>query len=222
MIQKKKRIVLFLPHRADPAEGVRVAADLLPLELLQIASWPDQEGYECVIVDAMVHDDYMQRLEELCDGALLFASSCILGYQVAHGAQVAKVIRGRFPDLPIIWGGWFPSVLPERYFAEGIADAVALGQGELTFWEVVQAIDCGEDLMSVPGLALERDGKVVYTDHRTIVGFDKFPDAPWHLIDFEEYVERQQNPGPWKMRHKYPDPWGHASRHPSARLQLLL
>ncbi|MCP3918196.1 MAG: B12-binding domain-containing radical SAM protein [bacterium] len=207
MIQRKKRIVMFMPHRADPDEGVRVAADLLPLELLQIAALPEQAGYEVVIVDAMVHDDYMERLYELCDGALCFASSCILGFQVAHGARVAKKIRERFPDLPMIWGGWFPSVAPELYFEEGIADAVGLGQGELTFWDVVQALDSGEDLTSVPGLLVQRDGKPVYTDHRPVVGFDSIPDAPWHLIDYEEYVARQQNTGPWKMRHKYPDPW---------------
>ena len=41
MIQRsKKHLVLFLPHRADPAEGVRVCADLLPLEMLQIATYP--------------------------------------------------------------------------------------------------------------------------------------------------------------------------------------
>ena len=99
MIQKKKRLVLFLPHRADPAQGVRVSADLTPLELLQIAGFPDQNGYECVIIDAMVDPDYMARLEEACDGALLFASSCILGYQVAHGAQVARAVRAKFPKL---------------------------------------------------------------------------------------------------------------------------
>ncbi|MEM7030957.1 MAG: response regulator, partial [Chloroflexota bacterium] len=33
---------------ADPEEGVRVAADLLPLELLQIAAWPVEDGYEVV------------------------------------------------------------------------------------------------------------------------------------------------------------------------------
>ena len=115
MIQRKKRVVLFLPHRADPEQGVRVAADLLPLELLQIAAWPVEDGYEVVIVDAMVHDDYMERLMELCDGALVFASSCILGFQVAHGARVARAIRQRFPDLPIVWGGCFPSVAPELY-----------------------------------------------------------------------------------------------------------
>ncbi|MFT4540497.1 MAG: anaerobic magnesium-protoporphyrin IX monomethyl ester cyclase [Planctomycetota bacterium] len=207
MIQRKKRIVMFLPHRADPEQGVRVAADLLPLELLQIASIPDAEGYECVIVDAMVHDDYMEQLMELCEGALLFASSAILGFQVAHGARVARAVRERFPSLPIIWGGWFPSVAPELYIQEGIADAVGLGQGELTFADVVRAIDCGESLESVPGLAIPKDGAVAYTEHRPVVGFDKIPDAPWHLLDYELYVERQQNPGPWKLRHKYPDPW---------------
>ena len=62
MIQQKKRLVLFLPHRADPAQGVRVSADLLPLELLQIAGIPDQEGYDVQIIDAMIHEDYMERL----------------------------------------------------------------------------------------------------------------------------------------------------------------
>ncbi|MDA1264314.1 MAG: radical SAM protein [Planctomycetota bacterium] len=207
MIQRKKRVVLFLPHRANPDEGVRVAADLLPLELLQIATLPERDGFEVVIVDAMVHPDYMRRLEELCDGALCFASSCILGYQVDHGAQVARKIRQKFPSLPIIWGGWFPSVIPELYLNEGIADAVGLGQGEITFGEVVQALDSGEDLANVPGLAIKRDGKVVYTDHRPVIGFDKIPDCPWHLIDFEEYVALQNDPGPYKLRHKYPDPW---------------
>ena len=31
---------------------MKVYADLLPLELLQIAGLPDQNGYECVLVDA--------------------------------------------------------------------------------------------------------------------------------------------------------------------------
>jgi radical SAM superfamily enzyme YgiQ (UPF0313 family) len=204
---KKKRLVLFLPHRADPKEGVRVHADLLPLELLQIAAIPDAEGYEVVLIDAMVDDDYMAQIMELCDGALLFGSSCILGTQVAHGAEVARAVRERFPELPIIWGGWFPSVAYKQYLREGVADAVAIGQGEITFWEVVQALENGTPLEDVDGLALLRDDKVIVTDTRKIVGWDAYPDTPWHLIDYERYVERQNNPGVAKVRHKLPLPW---------------
>jgi len=217
MIQptQKKRIVLFLPHRANPDEGVRVAADLLPLELYQIATFPVQAGFEVHVVDAMIHEDYERRLMELCDGALCLASSCILGYQVLHGAQMARRIRQRFPDLPIIWGGWFPSVVPELYIEEGIGDAVGLGQGEFAFWDVVQALDCGEPLENVAGLVVRgADGKPHYTDHRPVAGFEKIPPVPWDLCDFERYVELQNNPGNAKLRHRLPDPLGMSAGTP--------
>lgn len=120
MIQRKRRIVLFLPHRADPGRGERFSADLLPLELLQIASGPVADGYEVVLIDAMIEPNYREKVLEACEGALLFASSCILGYQVYDGYLVAQMVRERFPQLPIIWGGWFPSVIPEMYFENGI------------------------------------------------------------------------------------------------------
>jgi anaerobic magnesium-protoporphyrin IX monomethyl ester cyclase len=201
-----KRIVLFLPHRANPDEGVRVSADLLPLELLQIATYPAAAGYEIHLVDAMVHEDYLERLMQLCDGAMLLASSCILGYQVTHGAQVVRQVRERYPNLPVVWGGWFPSVVPELYLREGLADAVGLGQGEETFGELVEAIANGTPLDDVAGLALLRDNKVHYTPHRAVVGFENIPPVPWHLMDFEAYVERQNNPGRAKIRHRLPLP----------------
>jgi len=208
VIQKKKKIVLFLPHRADPARGEMFSADLLPLELLQIASGPVADGYDVVMIDAMIDENYIEKVLEACDGALCFASSCILGYQVYDGYVVAQAVRERFPDLPIIWGGWFPSVTPDMYLEGGIADAVGIGQGEITFREVVQALDSGTDLAEVPGLALRRDGRTIYTDHRPVVGFDQFEPVPWHLLEFEKYAELQIRPTHLKVRHRFPLP-GH-------------
>ncbi len=209
MIQRKKKIVLFLPHRADPSRGERFSADLLPLELLQIASGPVADGYEVIMIDAMVEPDYIAKVLEACDGALCFASSCILGYQVYDGYVVAKAVREKFPSLPILWGGWFPSVIPELYFEHGIADAVGIGQGELTFREAVQAIDAGEPLSSVPGLALPGGDRTIFTDTRPVVGFDKLERTPWELLDYEKYAELQVKPSyNTKVRHRFPIP-GH-------------
>ncbi len=209
MIQRKPKIVLFLPHRADPSRGERFSADLLPLELLQIASGPIADGYEVVMIDAMVEPDYMKKVDEACEGALLFASSCILGYQVYDGYATAQMVREKHPNLPIIWGGWFPSVTPEMFLNGGIADAVGLGQGEITFRNVVNAVAAGEDLANVPGLAIKREGKVVYTDHQPVLGFDKFERVPWELLEYDKYVKLQLEPsGNMKVRHRFPLP-GH-------------
>ncbi|MCB9915668.1 MAG: B12-binding domain-containing radical SAM protein [Planctomycetes bacterium] len=203
-----KKLVLFLPHRADPGRGEMFSADLLPLELLQIASGPVADGYEVVMIDAMVEPDYLKKVLEACDGALLFASSCILGYQVYDGYLVAKAVKEKYPNLPCIWGGWFPSVTPQMYLDGGIADAVCIGQGELAFREIVQTIANGGDLADVPGLAVKRDGRMIYTDHRPVVGFDQFEPVPWGLLDFEKYAELQVKPTHLKVRHRFPLP-GH-------------
>ncbi len=208
MIQRTKKIVLFLPHRADPTRGEIFSADLLPLELLQIASGPVAAGYEVVMIDAMIDPDYMGKLLEACDGALLFASSCILGYQVYDGYVASKAVREKYPNLPIIQGGWFPSVTPQMYLEQNVADAVCIGQGELTFMEVCEAVANGEDLANVPGLAVWRDGKMIYTDHRAVVGFDAFEPVPWHLLEYERYAELQTTPTRMKVRHRFPLP-GH-------------
>ena len=206
MIQRKKKIVLFLPHRADPTRGEIFSADLLPLELLQIATGPAAAGYEIVMIDAMVEPAYIEKCLEACEDALLFASSCILGYQVYDGYVTAQAVRERFPELPIIWGGWFPSVIPEMYLESNIATAVGIGQGELTFMEICEAIACGEDLESVPGLALWRDGQRFDTPNRPVVGFDKFHPVPWHLLEYEKYADLQTKPTNMKVRHRFPLP----------------
>jgi len=205
-VSARKKLVLFLPHRADPGRGEMFSADLLPLELLQIASGPIADGYEVVMIDAMIEPDYLRKVLEACEDALLFASSCILGYQVYDGFLVAQAVKEKYPQLPCIWGGWFPSVTPEMYLTGGIADAVCIGQGELTFREVVQTIDSGGDLADVPGLAVQRDGRMQFTDHRPVVGFEEFEAVPWQLLDFEKYAELQVRPTHLKVRHRFPLP----------------
>jgi radical SAM superfamily enzyme YgiQ (UPF0313 family) len=160
---------------------------------LTVAGWPDRDGYEVVLIDGNLHDqeEAHRRVTEACRGALLFATSGILGYQVTDGYQCARRVKAEHPELPMFIGGWFASVMPELQLHTGLYDAVCLGQGETTMRDLVRAVDCGEPLDVVPGLALLRDGEVVRTAHRSIVGWDELPPCPWHLLDIEPYREAQ-------------------------------
>ena len=193
MIARKKRIVLYHPQFADETRGETSAKDVLPLSLLTIAAWPLADGYEVVLIDGCLYpqEEAHRRVLESCEGALLYATTGILGYQVADGHLCSQKVKARHPDLPAFLGGWFASVVPELQLETGLYDAVALGQGEITFREIVQAVDAGEPLDAIAGLALRRDGRVVYTAHREVVGWDRLLNCPWHLVDFDVYRDLQ-------------------------------
>lgn len=193
MISRKKKIVLYQPQQVDQSRGLPSAKDLLPLEMLAIAGLPLKDGFEIEIVDASLYseEEAHKRLVAACDGALMYATTGILGYMVVDGYNASKLIKETYPDLPMIAGGWFASVKYDLQLRTGFYDAVVLGQGELTFHDVVRAIDSGEPLDSVPGLALLRDDEIVFTEKRKVVNWDTLPDNPWHLIDIEPYREHQ-------------------------------
>ncbi len=202
------RIVLYQPQQVNQDLGQFTSYDMLPLEMLRIAGFPVVDGHEVIVLDASLysHEEAHRRALELCEGAHIFATTAILGFMVADGHRIVEKVRARFPSMCIVAGGWFPSCLPEAYLSTGMYDAVALGQGEVTFREVVQAVAAGEDLSSVPGLALWRDGKVVLTNNRAVVGWDKLPATPWQLIDIDPYRERQLRPGAREARNRMPSP----------------
>jgi len=193
MIQRKKKIVLYQPQQVDESLGLPSSKDLLPLELLTISAYPVADGYEVVIIDGSLYspEEAHRRVLEACEGALLYATTGILGYMVTDGWMCSQQVKARHPELPMFIGGWFASVRPELQLSTGLYDAVVLSQGELTFRDLVQAVDAGESLEEVAGLALWRDGEVVKTEYRNIAGWGEIAQVPWHLIDIEPYREHQ-------------------------------
>ncbi len=193
MIQRKKKIVLYQPKQVDETLGLPSSKDMLPLEMLAIAAFPLQDGYEVVIIDGSLHDgeEGHKKLVEACDGAMLYGTTGILGFMVVDGWLATQRVKQRFPNLPSFIGGWFASVRPDLQLETGMYDAVVLSQGELTFRELVAAVDAGEPLDTIPGLALWRDNQVHKTPPRAVVGWDQILNMPWHMLDIEPYKQHQ-------------------------------
>jgi hypothetical protein len=131
MIGRKKKLVLYQPAQVDESLGLASSKDMLPLEMLTISAWPLHDGYEVVIVDGSLYtpDEAHRRVLEACEGALLYATTGILGYMVTDGFACSSKVKARFPDLPMFIGGWFASVRPDLQLVTWMYDAVVLGQG---------------------------------------------------------------------------------------------
>ena len=179
-MSSSKKIVLFNPKTSDISRRKGV----LPLALLSISAKLKEEGYKIVILDEAI-DSFS---EELLDGSLCFGISAMIGYQIYSALKMAKRIRKLHPEIPIIWGGWHPSIQPEQTAENDNVDYLVRGQGEQTFYELIKALEQNDGFETILGLTYKRDGQIRSNPDRPIVDPNNLPRLPFQLINMQKYI----------------------------------
>ena len=142
-----RTVVLYNPM-TDP-----MARPNAPLALLALARMLPRERYLPVIVNAAAERRPHRRvLEALGGDAVLLGISAMTGHQIRDALRLARRVRRRFPRLPIVWGGYHPSLLPQETLADAAVDYVVTGQGERPFAELVERLASGEAAPRIPGV----------------------------------------------------------------------
>lgn len=172
----KRPVVLYNP---------RGESHILPLALVHLGSaLPD---HDVVIVDGRVDPTPERTIAELAPRALCLGVTVLTGAPIIDAYHVSAAARAARPDLPVIWGGWHPSLLPEQCLASGVVDACASGQGERTFADAVTAIESGGAWREAPGLTWMDGDRVVKNRPRAFEDVNRFPAADFDLVDLERY-----------------------------------
>lgn len=158
----------------------------MPLALLAIGSALDKEKYEVVIVDGRL--DSTGTLLKHLDEALCLGVTVLTGAPLRDALAVTRAARAHRPDLPVIWGGWHPSLFPEMCAGEPGVTAAVLGQGEDTFVELVERLAAGQSLDGVFGCAVaNHQGEVVINPPRPMRDINHLPRFDYSLIPVERY-----------------------------------
>lgn len=175
-----KKVVLYNPQ----ADQIYWKKGHPPLPLMAVSSLLDKENYKINIYD---HTEKVEVIRNL-EGAICLGITCMTGYQIKDGLLLAKMAKEKFPQLPIVWGGWHPTVLPQQTIENEFVDVVVRGQGQRTFTELVKTLEVKGNLSGISGIAYKKDGKGVINPMRQFEDINNFPALPFHLIDIEKYV----------------------------------
>ncbi|HEY7358445.1 MAG TPA: radical SAM protein, partial [Ktedonobacterales bacterium] len=164
----------------------------MPLPLMSVARMTDRETLEPIIFDANVDQDALDKLlAAAADNTLLVAMSVMPGDQVGNAYEHSKLLKARYPNLPIIWGGYFPSMYPDTCLKAGVVDVLVKGYGEPTFAELLAHYASGgttADLKGIPGTIYLRDGKLVSERRRLLMDLNRYPPLPYDLVDLPRYI----------------------------------
>jgi radical SAM superfamily enzyme YgiQ (UPF0313 family) len=149
--------------------------------------------FNVIIVDNNVNrrENYRDLISTLSNRILFVGISCMIGAQIKDALKFARQVREANPQIPIIWGGPLPTMLPEMTASNEFVDVAVRGQGEVTFSELVYRLKQGLPWNDVLGISYKKDDKkVVSNPDRPFVDLNKFPTyrKVYHLIDVEKYI----------------------------------
>ena len=83
----------------------------------------------------------------------------IMTFQRKTALKIASLVRSLKRDAHIVVGGYDPSLAAEAYMAGHCdVDFIVRGEGEITFRELVRAIENGSGFETIAGLSYRRDG----------------------------------------------------------------
>jgi anaerobic magnesium-protoporphyrin IX monomethyl ester cyclase len=179
-VLSRGKVVLFYPAY----EGPPLSA---PTCLLSLAATLREHGYSVVIVDAAITPDYKTRIEREIHDAVCLGISLLTGPMILGAIEVARAVRRLHPNLPIVFGGWHPTLLPDQTLADDLVDYVVRRQGETTFLQLVQAIDGKREVGAIAGLSWKRGEKREHNLDRPTEILDQLATPAYDMVDFDAY-----------------------------------
>ena len=122
----------------------------------------------------------------------LLAVSVMPGPQMVAAMRLSSEFRKKYPQVPIVWGGYFPSIYTDAALNARYVDFVVRGQGEETFLELIDALPTRSRLRDIHGLSFKDEfGLHAHNANRPLRSPGDFPTLPYHrLKDPEKYIAR--------------------------------
>lgn len=161
----------------------------MPLGLLAVASALDRGRFDSRIIDARLESRPHERLlAAVVPGTVCVGMSVLTGAPLGDALAAARTLKQKHPALPIVWGGWHPSLFPTACVAEPVVDYAIVGQGELAFAELVARLADGHAAQPLAGCAWrDAQGRPQLGPPRPAQDIGTLPAPDYELLDVEAY-----------------------------------
>ncbi len=169
-----------------------------PMGLIYVGASLKQAGHEPRIHDCGIdHQDLHVLQRALREWKPDFIGLSIIITELEETKRIMKIIRETLPDVPVTFGGPWPSANPEEAIRDYGADFVVIGEGELVFPELIDAINRKLPTDAIPGTASRVNGSVKINEGRYLTEdeLNALPFPAWDLLDHNLYTSMRSMPG---------------------------
>lgn len=159
-------VLLSMP---DSSEHMPTVAIRLPNGALTSLAGNIEAHHRIAVADLVLCQNTVRetvtRLVDEFEPGLVGMS--IMTFQRRTAVRIAELVKRLRPEAKIVVGGYDPSLAYEDY-AETPVDYIVRGEGEVTFSELLRALEQGSALHSISGLSYREDGRWMHNPSREV------------------------------------------------------
>ena len=161
-----------------------------PLGLMYVASYVRQtRGDEVKIFDIRFYKDPLKEIQCIVSEMspdIIGISALTLEAPAMY--QIARFVK-TISDAPVIVGGPHATSAPEKVLENKDIDIVIIGEGEITFKELLTSLDKGQGIDNINGIGYRKGNDIMLTPQREYVdNLDQLPFPAWDLIELNQYA----------------------------------
>ncbi len=171
------KVLFFNPRAAESKARV-------PNSILSIAA--SIEGkYDYVIVDGNLEKNPLKVIMANLDTGefLVFACTVMPGPQLKQAIPFTKQIRQKYPEVKIVWGGYFPSNHSQVCINSGYIDYIIYGPGDYAFPMLMDAIVTNGPVRHISNLIFKENNSIVKTKKDELYDQDLLPPLPYERLN---------------------------------------
>jgi radical SAM superfamily enzyme YgiQ (UPF0313 family) len=141
--------------------------------------------YPYAIVDGNLEADPLQKIEQyFFTGAYqVFALTVMPGPQLKQAIPFTKAIKQKFPQVKIVWGGYFASNQHRVVIESGFVDYIIYGPGDKSFPMLLHAIFENKPVNGISNLIWKNnEGKIIKNTKDELYDQDALPALPYDKL----------------------------------------
>ena len=161
-----------------------------PLGIMYVAAYAEKyTKHQIEILDAQVEQlNYTQIEHEIGKRSPDIVGITTMTFSLIDSISTAKIVKKIDDGIKVILGGPHVGIYPEETIEFPEVDYLVIGEGEITFTELLQNFSDKDKLRNVKGLVFKHNGDIVNTGLREFIkDLDALPYPARHITPYKKY-----------------------------------
>lgn len=166
----------------------------MPLALLSLASNLNPQKYNIKIIDGRFFNDPFIEIKNWLPDTICFGVTVLTGSTIKDALLITRKVKSNNKDVPVVWGGWHPSLFPAETLNESSIDFTVQGQGEICFNELIDNFnERSDDFSKIKGICYRDKSGIKRNKERDLTQMESLSTLNYNFIDVEHYFKLKKS-----------------------------